>query len=135
LICNDQAIPLACFEKTKIMKTKILKTSAVMCCFIALMAFVADVSGKWSGTLPTPDGQTIPVTYNFKVDGDNVTGTAESPNGQVTVDNGKIKGDSILFKVTVDGNDYPHAGKIYTDSIGMNVIFGGTKVHFTLKKG
>ena len=116
------------------MKKRTFATVAFVCCFFALLAVAADISGKWSGTITTPDGQQLPVSYNFKVDGDKVTGTAESPNGQVTVDNGVIKGDSVMFKVNVDGTDYPHAGKIYADSIGMDLLFGGAKTHFTLKR-
>jgi hypothetical protein len=36
----------------------------------------------------------------------------------VTVDNGTIDGDTFKFKVTVEGNDYPHKAKIYADSCG-----------------
>jgi hypothetical protein len=116
------------------MKTKILKSSAVLGCFIAFLAIITDISGKWEGTLSTPDGNSLALTYTFKVDGDKVTGTAESPGGVVTVDNGKLKGDSVLFSVNVQGTDYPHAGKVYADSIGMDVILNGAKAHFTLKK-
>jgi hypothetical protein len=116
------------------MKTKILKSSAVLGCFIAFLAIAADITGKWEGTLNTPDGNSLALTYNFKVDGDKVTGTAESPAGSVPIDNGKIKGDSVLFSLNVQGTDYPNAGKIYADSIGMDVSFGGSKSHFVLKK-
>src|ERR1700749_3742566 len=116
------------------MKRKILTSTVLLCCFIAFIAVIADLNGKWTGTLKTPDGQDLPVTYNFKVDGNKLTGTAESPAGQVTVDNGTIDGDSFKFKVTVDGNDYPHAGKLYADSCGLDIDFGGQKVHTTLKR-
>lgn len=101
-----------------------------MVCF----AIVADITGKWSGTLATPDGQEIAVSYNFKVDGDKLTGTAESPQGTVTVDDGKIDGDKFSFKVNVSGTDYPHTGKIYADSLAMDIDFGGAKAHFIVKK-
>jgi hypothetical protein len=116
------------------MKRKILVSSALLCCFIALVMVIADLNGKWTGTIKTPDGQDLPVTYNFKVDGNKLTGTAESPAGQVTVDNGTIDGNDFKFKVTVDGNDYPHIGKLYEDSCGLDIDFAGTKVHTTLKR-
>lgn len=116
------------------MKRKFFTTTALLCCFMVCFAIVADITGKWSGNLVTPDGQNIPVTYNFKVDGDKLTGTADSPQGTITIDDGKIKGDDFSFKVTVDGNDYPHTGKAYADSCAMNVDFGGQKVHFIIKK-
>ncbi len=116
------------------MKKRIFTSAALLCCFIVCFALIADISGKWSGTIVTPDGQDIPVTYNFKVDGEKLTGTADSPQGSVTIDDGKIKGDDFSFKVTVSGNDYPHTGKVYADSLAMNLDFGGQKVHFIVKK-
>jgi len=116
------------------MKRKIFTTTALVCCFMVCMAIVADLTGKWVGTIKTPDGNEIAVTYNFKVDGNILTGTADSPSGTVTIDSGKVDGNNFKFKVTVDGNDYPHTGKFYTDSCGMDIDFGGQKLHFTIKR-
>ncbi len=116
------------------MKRKLLLPIALLSCFIFVMAVIADLNGKWKGSIKTPDGQELPVTYNFKTSGDVLTGTAESPAGSVTIDNGKITGDTFTFKVTVDGNDYPHKGKIYADSCGMDIDFGGQSSHFTIKR-
>ena len=114
------------------MKKKLLISAALLSCFIFVMAIIADLNGKWKGTIKTPDGNELQVTYNFKVDGDKLTGTVESPGGVVSVDNGKITGDTFSFKVTVDGNDYPHTGKMYADSCGIDIDFGGSKVHTTV---
>jgi myo-inositol-hexaphosphate 3-phosphohydrolase len=117
------------------MKRKLFNPIALACCFIVFAAFVvADLSGKWTGVIKTPDGNDLQVSYNFKVDGDKLTGTAESPAGTVTVDDGKVNGDTFTFKVTVDGNDYPHSGKIYADSCALDIDFGAQKVHTTLKR-
>lgn len=117
------------------MKRKLFNPIALACCFIVFAAFViADLNGKWTGVIKTPDGNDLQVTYNFKVDGDKLTGTGESPAGTVTIDDGKITGDAFTFKVTVDGTDYPHSGKIYADSCGLDIDFGGQKVHTTLKR-
>ncbi|HVV54728.1 MAG TPA: hypothetical protein VHC47_05370 [Mucilaginibacter sp.] len=116
------------------MKRKLLITGALLACTIFVMAVADGLSGKWKGTIKTPDGNEIQVTYNFVAKGDTLTGTAESPEGEVTIDNGKIMGDTAFtFKVTVDGNDYPHKGKIYADSCGVDIDFGGgAMVHTTL---
>ncbi|HEY8929482.1 MAG TPA: hypothetical protein VIM55_09845 [Mucilaginibacter sp.] len=116
------------------MKKKIFTSAALLCCFVFCFAILADISGKWSGTITTPDGQAIPVSYNFKVDGDKLSGTADSPQGSVSIDEGKITGDTFAFKVNVSGTDYPHTGKIYADSLAMDIDFGGTKSHFIVKK-
>jgi hypothetical protein len=116
------------------MKKKLFNPLALACCFLVLMAVFADLNGKWTGVIQTPDGNELQVVYNFKVNGDTLTGTAESPAGAVTIDNGKVTGDTFSFKVTVDGNDYPHTGKVYDDSCGLDIDFGGQKIHTTLKR-
>ncbi len=116
------------------MKRKLFTTAALLFCFAVCFAMVADLTGKWTGTIKTPDGSELPVTYNFKADGNKLTGTAESPQGTVPIDDGKIDGDKFTFKVNVGGTDYPHTGKMYADSCGMDLDFGGSSVHFTIKR-
>lgn len=114
---------------------KVISLPVLFCSsFLVLVTVLADLNGKWTGTITTPDGQQIEPVYNFKVEGETLTGTAEAPNGTVTIDNGKIKGDDFSFKVTVDGIDYPHTGKVYKDSCSLDIDFGGLKVHTTLKR-
>ena len=116
------------------MKRKLFNPLALICCFLVAVAITADLTGKWTGILKTPDGNELTVTYNFKVEGDKLTGTAESPAGVVTIDDGTVTGDTFKFKVTVDGNDYPHTGKMYADSCGIDIDFGGMKVHTTVTR-
>ena len=96
------------------------------------MAPATDLNGRWKGVVTTPDVNEMQVIYNFKVDGEQLTGTAESPAGVVTVDNGSITVDAFSFKLTVDGNDYPHAGKIAADTCELDIDFGGQSIHTTL---
>jgi len=64
-----------------------------------------------------------------------LTGTGESPAGTVTIDGGKVSGDSFSFKVTVEGNDYSHTGKFHGDSCDLDIDFGGGAiVHARLKR-
>ncbi|MDF2432190.1 MAG: hypothetical protein JWP44_1821 [Mucilaginibacter sp.] len=118
------------------MKKTFFTTTAIVCCFIVIIVVINSLDGKWTGTLKTPDGNEIPLTYNLKVDSGKVKGTAESPQGTVPIDNGKITGNDFSFKVTVDGNDYQHTGKFYdaADSVGMDIDFNGMKLHTTLKR-
>lgn len=80
----------------------------------------------------TPDGSEIPAVYNFKVEGQELSGTAESPEGVVKIDSGKVTGNTFTFQVTVDGNDYPHKGTLYDDSCTLDIDFGYQMVHTTL---
>lgn len=113
------------------MKGKFLKPAGLSICFF-FISLVGNLNGRWQGTLKTPDGSSITVVYNFKVNGDTLTGTAQSPEGMVTIDSGKVMGNTFTFQVTVDGNVYPHSGKIYDDSCDVDVDFGYEKVHTTL---
>lgn len=114
------------------MKRKLFNVIALCCCTFFIMAVIADLNGKWRGVIKTPDGNDLDVSYNFKVNGDNLTGTAESPEGIVTIDSGKVAGNTFTFQVTVDGNAYPHTGKVYDDSCGLDIDFGSQWVHTTL---
>jgi hypothetical protein len=64
---------------------------------IALSA--ADVSGKWTGQVPRRGGEPSESTFTFKVDGDKLTGTVTTPQGEKPVLEGKVSGDTISFKV------------------------------------
>lgn len=99
------------------------------------LAAVVDLSGKWSGTVKTPDGNEVELNYTFKVDGDKLTGSAESQGSEVTIDSGKISGNDFKFIiVNTDGITIPHSGKYYGDSVSMNLDYQGMKFHTTLKR-
>jgi hypothetical protein len=116
------------------MRKKLFNPISLACFFFLLLAVFADLNGKWTGVIKTPDGNELQVVYNFKVAGDSLTGTAESPAGVLTIDNGRVKGDSFSFKVNVEGTDYPHTGKVYDDSCSLDIDFGNQIVHTTLKR-
>jgi len=98
------------------MRRKLFNPISLTCCFFLLLAVFADLNGKWTGVIKTPDGNELQVVYNFKVAGDT------------------LKGDSFSFKVTVEGIDYPHTGKVYDDSCALDIDFGNQIVHTTLKR-
>lgn len=112
------------------MNGNFLKPVALSTCFLFISLF-ANLNGKWKGVLNTPNGS-IPVVYNFKINGDTLTGTAQSQQGSVNIDSGKVEGNNFSFDVTVDGTVYPHFGKVYDDSCSLNVDFGYDTVHTTL---
>jgi len=118
------------------MKRKIFTTTALVCCFMVCLAVVADLTGKWAGTLKTPDGSEIAILYNFKVDGGKLTGTADSPQGTVDISDGKITGDDITFSLSVGGVDVKHVCKYYAagDSISVNIDYNSMKMHTTLTR-
>ena len=119
------------------MKRKIFTTVALVCCFMVCFAIAAALAGKWTGTLKTPDGNEIPLTYVFKTDSGKLTGTAATPEGEIPLTDGKlVSATDFTFDVSVNGADYKHTGKFYpgADSIGMDIDFNGMKLHTTLKR-
>jgi hypothetical protein len=85
-----------------------------------LPAFGADVTGKWTAAFETQIG-TQNYTYDFKVDGGKLTGTAKSQNGESQIAEGVVNGDDISFVETLDfqGNSLRivYKGKISGDEI------------------
>lgn len=120
------------------MSKKLFTTVALICCFmICLAVALAELSGKWTGTITGPDGQDITLTYTIKVDGDKLTGTGESNGNSVNIDDGKITGNDFTFKVTnSEGVVIPHKGRYYpeADSVGMDIDFNSMKFHCKLKR-
>jgi len=78
----------------------------LLCAFVlaAAAAFAADIAGKWTGDMPGGGGDTMPTTFNFKVDGDKLTGTMTGPQGDLPLQDGKVSGDNLSFSTTLEFN-------------------------------
>ena len=118
------------------MKRKLFITTALLCCGIAAFAYFAGMDGHWKGTLLAPDGNEYPLDYTFKIDGDKLTGSGQSPNGAMDVTEGKVKGDSLSFAMDVGGVKVLNTGKYFSegDSVSLNIDYQGYKMHSTLKR-
>ena len=75
----------------------------VMTIGFAAAAFAADVTGKWIGNVETPNGP-LQLTYEFKADGEALTGTVASPMGSLPLNNGKIAAGLLTYDVAFEGN-------------------------------
>jgi hypothetical protein len=117
------------------MKSKIITTALLACCFLIVIAIADGLNGKWAGAI-SMGGNDIPLTYTLKADSGKITGTAENPQGESPILNGIVKGDSVFFSVSVNGMDVPHKGKYYAaaDSISLNINYDGNLLHTTLKR-
>ena len=101
------------------MTLKIALFAAVLLLAV-LPACGADVTGKWTASFETQIG-TQNYTYDFKVDGGKLTGTAKSQNGESQIAEGVVTGDDISF---VENMNYQgqtlrivYKGKISGDEI------------------
>lgn len=116
------------------MYKKFLTTTLLVCAVaLATFAVVADLNGKWIGQINF-QGTDVPLTYTFKVDGDKLTGVAETSYGPSTIENGKVKGDSISFTTNVSGYEIPQRGKFYQDSVSLNIEVQGSNLHTVLTR-
>ncbi len=106
--------------------------AAALSAFFAAVSFAADINGHWEATVSGPNGD-FQIAFNFKVDGEKLTGTVEGPNGDITIDDGKVEGDHISFKTHFDNNEINHDGTVSGDTIQLNVEGPWGKSEMTLK--
>jgi len=97
---------------------------------LAVGAFAADVTGKWSAEVPGRGGQTRTQAMEFKIDGGALTGSFAGPNGSSTpISDAKVDGDNITFKVVreMNGNTFKsiYVGTISGDEIKFKVSVEG----------
>lgn len=76
------------------MKTTIAALLVMM--IIPGFAQAADITGTWMASFETQVG-TQNYTFEFQVDGNTLTGTASSANGETVIESGVIDGDTISF--------------------------------------
>ncbi|MES2278795.1 MAG: glycoside hydrolase [Bacteroidota bacterium] len=116
------------------MKKKLFSTIALVCCaFLICLAVVADLTGKWSGSLKTPNGD-FPIKYTFKVEGEKLSGSADNDQGSLPISDGKISGNNFTFNLDFNGTLLKNVGKFYGDSITIDVDYNGTSLHGMLKR-
>ena len=96
---------------------------------VAVIAFAADlISGAWVGQL---NGDDRVLTYNLKTEGEKLTGNVTSDLGDLPISEGKVSGQAISFKVTLNGILIPHEGKVSNDSLKLKLTYDGTPMEGT----
>jgi len=117
------------------MKKLFFLSMLFLCSIYVCLAAGINMTGAWYGTLKTDDGNQYPLQYHFTVDGDKLTGTAKGPTGDLVITDGEIHGTDFTFAVTLQKMYLVHSGKIYPDSISLNIEAGDNKAHVTLLRG
>jgi hypothetical protein len=121
------------------MRTRIFTLIALLGA-LSLLAFAADVTGKWTAQVPGRDGQMREQTFTFKAAGEQLTGTVTMGQaGEVAFSEGKVAGDTISFKVTREfgGNTitWTYTGAVSGNEIKFKRAGGqGEPIEFTAKK-
>jgi hypothetical protein len=87
---------------------------------LMLVPALADVTGKWSAAIDTQVGVQN-YTYDFKVDGEKLTGRAKSQFGDTAITEGTVKGDEVSFVENLDFQGQAlritYTGKVSGDEI------------------
>jgi hypothetical protein len=101
-------------------------------------AWAADVDGKWTGSLETPNG-TVPVAFEFKADGTSLSGSTTGPDGTPTAfKDGKIEGNKITFTVNLDFGGMPlviaYTGTVSPEKIDLKAEVFGMPFEFSVTK-
>lgn len=111
---------------------KAIISSIFIFCF-ALLCFAAEVTGRWDGKISTGNGE-LHLTYTLKAEGDKLTGTLKTEDGQTDIYEGKVSGDNIVFKLNYGDRVIPHQGKIVGDSLKMDITVGDQIIKTTLAR-
>ena len=111
------------------MKYRMVTFTAVFVLAGIALVWAANIDGKWVAQVPGRGGQTQEQTFNFKADGEKLTGTVTTARGEAAISDGMIKGDEISFNQTFEmqGNSIKviYKGKISGDEIKFTRVREG----------
>jgi hypothetical protein len=115
-----------------------IRALAVGLLLVAAPAFAADLDGKWTGKIDTPNGP-VDLAYQLKADGKTLTGTTTGPDGSpIPLKDGKIDGNKIAFTLTfsfgADPVTFNYTGVLAGNELKLHSEFMGMPIDFTLTK-
>jgi hypothetical protein len=97
----------------------------MLSCVLAVAAYAADATGKWTAEVPGRGGNTMTTNITLKADGSNLTGSVSGRNGDTAIANGKVDGDTVTFDVTRETQNgamtMHYTGKVAGDEIKFKV--------------
>ena len=108
------------------MKMRIFLVGTVLILAMAMSAAGADVTGKWVAEQQSRQGETQQIVFNFKVNGETLTGTMSGgQGGDSEISDGKVEGDDISFAVVRAMGEMEmrtlYRGKVSGDEIRFTV--------------
>nr|WP_319571105.1 hypothetical protein [uncultured Draconibacterium sp.] len=100
---------------------KILFSSVLLFTFLLGISATASegITGKWEATMG-PGGDMV-ITFNFKMNGDKLTGTVSTPMGDQEISNGKVDGNSFSFETEMMDSTIKHTGKLDGEVIKLKI--------------
>ena len=97
------------------------------------VAFALDVSGRWVGSISTPNGN-FELVYNFQVQGEALTGGLTTPNGEIPIRDGRVDGDNFSFTMAFGENSIAYTGVVRGDTIVLKSQWPQGEREFTLTR-
>ena len=92
-----------------------LLLALVMTIGMSAAALAADVTGKWVGSVDTPNGA-LELTFELKTEGEAVSGTVGSSMGTLPISNGKLAGDVLeIVRFTLNSDTVSGSTKLVAD--------------------
>ncbi|MDP4284557.1 MAG: hypothetical protein Q8891_09045 [Bacteroidota bacterium] len=112
-----------------------MKKKIVLLAFFAVVtlsvACAQDITGHWTGKVMDQ----YDVAYDFKVQGNSLTGKDTHPDGSVSdISNGIVGADTLAFDVPIQGAMTHVTGKIKGDTITLSISVQGNDISFDIKK-
>jgi hypothetical protein len=106
---------------------KIPRILAVLAAFLLPLCARASspIDGRWTGDYINPDGTKLGIIFYFKVDGDKLTGRADSKDGPAPILSGSVNGNDFDFKISFNDSLIDHQCTVSGDTISMKVTFAG----------
>src|SRR3954468_13912372 len=86
--------------------------------FWVSLASAADLTGIWTGQIPGRNGGADDVAFQFKLDGQTLTGKLLGDEFDIAIADGSLKGDDVRFTLTT--TNYYSGGKtvfLYTGTV------------------
>lgn len=123
-----------CNESEVMTRTFSIRSTGMLAVLLSAVALAADVSGKWKAEFSTPDGTKRVNTLSFKVDGGKLTGTVAGTQDETQIQNGKINGDEISFTAERPFGTFTYSGKVSGDEIKFKVTFNDQSFEMTAKR-
>jgi hypothetical protein len=110
------------------MKTLVLLITMIS----SLFAFtLADVTGRWTGKVMDQ----FEVTYDFKQEGEALTGSTIGPDGtKIDIKDGKVKGEDVSFTLDINGMALVVTGKVKDNTMNLSFDMGGNPGAMVLTK-
>ena len=92
---------------------------------------LADITGRWTGKVMDQ----FEVTYDFKQEGETLTGSTIGPDGtKIDIKDGKVKGEDVSFTLDINGMALVVTGKVKDNTLNLSFDMGGNPGAMVLTK-